>query len=434
VHFAFCLLLSKVKDVAKSMFHIPPALKHRGFALIWGGLIISMVGTQMQQWALFWHISQLSKDPIAVSVVGGVRFAAVLSFSLIGGLAADRYDRRKILFVTQATAMLVAAILGLLTLFGNIQLWHIYLLTAIQAAAMAFDLPARQSLVPNLVPRDILPSAFSLQSIAFNTGAIVGPALSGVVIGYLGQEYAYFINAITFLAVIFALIALGNVPQQQSKSKAGLRAALIDIRDGLRFIRRQPLILSTMILDFIATFFSSANTLLPYFAQNVIHVGEVAYGRLAAAQSIGAVLVGLIASQYSHIRRQGPLLLGSVMVFGLATILFGFSRLYGLIFLALALTGAADSVSTIIRNTIRQLNTPDSMRGRMTGINQIFFMGGPQLGEIEAGAVAQFFGVPFAIISGGVGTILGVWLIASVWPSLLRYNGDESNILTAPAD
>lgn len=416
------------------MLRIPPALKYRGFALIWGGLIISMIGTQMQQWALFWHISQLSKDPIAVSIVGGVRFVAVLCFSLIGGLVADRYDRRKILFVTQATAMLIAVLLGLLTLSGKIQLWHIYILTGIQAAAMAFDLPARQALVPNLIPRDILPSAFSLQSIAFNTGAIVGPAMSGIVIGYLGQEYAYFINAVTFLAVIFALIALGNVPQQQSKSQAGLRAALIDIRAGLRFIRHQPLILSTMILDFIATFFSSANTLLPYFAQNVIHVGEVAYGWLAAAQSIGAVLVGLIVSQYSHIRRQGPLLLGAVIVFGMATILFGFSRLYALIFLALALTGAADSVSTIIRNTIRQLNTPDSMRGRMTGINQIFFMGGPQLGEIEAGAVAQFFGVPFAIISGGIGTIMGVWLVASIWPSLTRYNGDEPNIMTAPAD
>jgi MFS family permease len=416
------------------MIRIPPALKYRGFALIWSGLIISMVGTQMQQWALFWHISQLSKDPIAVSVVGGVRFVAVFCFSLIGGLLADRYDRRKIMFVTQATAMLVAVLLGLLTLWGSIQLWHIYLLTGIQAAAMAFDLPARQSLVPNLLPRDILPSAFSLQSIAFNTGAIVGPAMSGVVIGYLGQEFAYFINAATFLAVIFALIALGTVPQEHSKSQAGLRAALTDIRDGLRFIRHQPLILSTMILDFIATFFSSASTLLPYFAQNVIHVGEVAYGWLAAAQSIGAVLVGVIASQYSHIRRQGPLLLGSVAVFGLATILFGFSRLYALIFLVLALIGAADSVSTIIRNTIRQLNTPDSMRGRMTGINQIFFMGGPQLGEIEAGVVAQFFGIPFAIITGGVGTILGVWLVASIWPVLTRYNGDEPSVMTAPAD
>ena len=416
------------------MLRIPPALTHRNLALLWSGLLISMIGTQMQQWALFWHISTLSKDPIAVSIVGGVRFTAILCFSLIGGLVADRYNRRVILFFTQSTALLIAVALGLLTFLDKIQLWHIYALTAIQAVAMAFDLPARQSLVPNLVPRDILPSAFSLQSIAFNTGAIVGPALSGIVIGYLGQEMVYFINAVSFLAVIFALIMLGNIPQRQAEIQRGFKAALADIRDGVRFIRHQPLILSTMILDFIATFFSSANTLLPWFSQNVIHVGEIAYGWLASAQSIGAVTVGLIASQFSHIRKQGPLLLGSVFAFGLATILFGVSRVYALVFVALVLIGAADSISTIIRNTIRQLITPDSMRGRMTSINQIFFMGGPQLGEIEAGAVAQYFGVPFAIISGGVGTILGVWLVASVWSPLTRYNGDEPTAATVPAD
>jgi MFS family permease len=416
------------------MIHIPPALKHRSFALLWAGLLISIVGSQMQQWALFWHISQLSQDPIAVSVVGGVRFLAVLAFSLIGGLVADRYNRRAIMLMTQSISMLVALTLGVLTWFGDIQLWHIYALTGIQAAAMAFDLPARQSLVPNLVPRPDLPSAFSLQSIAFNTGSIAGPALSGVVIGYLGQEHVYLINATTFLGVIIALILLGPVPQSRSAVQRGLRAAWTDIGAGVAFIRKQPLILSTMILDFIATFFASANTLLPYFAQHILHVGEVAYGWLAAAQSTGAVMVGIIASQYHQIRNQGILLLGSVVVFGLATILFGVSRIYAIIFLALALMGAADSVSTIIRNTIRQLNTPDQLRGRMTSINQIFFMGGPQLGEIEAGAVAQFFGVPFAIVSGGIGTILGVWLVVSIWPVLRDYSGEEPNVQSAPAD
>src|SRR5512138_561573 len=212
------------------MFQVPPALKHRGFALIWIGLIISIVGSQMQQWALFWHISELSKNPIAVSIIGGVRFAAVFAFSLVGGLVADRYNRRTIMFITQSTQMLVAFALGLLTLAHIIQLWHIYALTAVQAAAMAFDLPARQSLVPNLVPREDLPSAFSLQSIAFNTGSILGPAASGMVIGYLGQEYIYIINAFTFLGVIVALLVMGPIAQAKSTSQRGLRAALIDIR------------------------------------------------------------------------------------------------------------------------------------------------------------------------------------------------------------
>jgi MFS family permease len=416
------------------MIHIPPALKHRKFALLWGGLLISVIGTQMQQWALFWHISQLSKDPIAVSVLGGVRFLAIVAFSLVGGLVADRYNRKTIMFITQSTSMAVATVLGFLTISGTIQLWQIYALTAIQATALAFDMPARQSLVPNLVPRDDLPSAFSLQSISFNTGAILGPALSGVVIGYLGQEWVYFINAITFLAVIVALLLMGKVEQDRAPVQRGFRAALLDIRDGVNFIRHQPLILSTMILDFIATFFASANTLLPYFTQNILHVGEMVYGWLAAAQSIGAVFVGLVISQVHQLRRQGFLLLGAVVIYGAATIVFGVSQLISVIFLALVLMGAADSVSTIIRNTIRQMNTPDALRGRMTSINQIFFSGGPQLGEIEAGAVAQFFGVPFAIISGGIGTILGVWLIVSLWPALPRYNGDEPSVQSVPAD
>src|SRR5512141_1070826 len=416
------------------MLRLPPALNHRRFTFLWGGLIISVIGSQMQQWVLFWHISQLSKDPIAVSVVGGVRFLAIVAFSLVAGLVADRYNRRTILFITQSTSMAVAIALGFLTVAGTIQLWQIYALTAIQATALAFDLPARQSLVPNLVPREDLPSAFSLQSIAFSTGAILGPALSGIVIGYYGTAYAYIFNAASFLAVIFALIAMGKVPQQQSTSKKGLKAALADIRVGIHFIRHQPLILSSMILDFFATFFASANTLLPYFSQYILHIGEVAYGWLAAAESIGSVIVGLIVSQFSNVRRQGLLLTGSVVIFGLATILFGISRLYAIIFFALALAGAADSVSTIIRNTIRNLNTPDSLRGRMTGVNKIFFMGGPQLGEVEAGAAAQALGVPFAVYSGGIGVILIVALIAARWPVLLHYNGDEPSTAVVPAD
>ncbi len=393
-----------------------------------------MVGSQMQQWALFWHISELSRDPIAVSVVGGVRFVAVLCFSLIGGLVADRFNRRLILFTTQSILTMSALALALLTFTGAIRLWHIYVITAVQASASAFDLPARQALVPNLVPRDDLPNAFSLQAIAFNTGAIAGPALSGVVIAYWGLGYAYLINAISFLAVIAALILMGQVVHQQAAAREGLRAALADIRDGVHFIRTQPLILSSMILDFFATFFASANTLLPYFTQYVLHVDEIAYGWLAAAGSIGAVVVGLVVSQFSQIRRQGQLLFGSVVVFGLATILFGLSRMYAIIFLALVLVGGADSLSTIIRNTIRNMNTPDALRGRMTGVNQIFFMGGPQLGEIEAGAVAQGFGVPFAIVSGGIGTILIVAFIAARWPVLTRYSGDEPTLAGAPAD
>jgi len=186
-----------------------------------------------------------------------------------------------------------------------------------------------------------------------------------------------------------------------------------------------------MILDFFATFFSSANTLLPYVARDVLHVNEVAYGWLAAAQSIGAVTAGLVFSQLQGVRKQGRLLVLAVLVFGLATIFFGLARTFTTVFLSLVAVGAADSVSTILRNTIRQLLTPDELRGRMTSINQMFFMGGPQLGEVEAGVVAQMFGVPFAILSGGVGCLLATLVIVRIWPQLLRYNGDEPLLATA---
>jgi MFS family permease len=169
-------------------------------------------------------------------------------------------------------------------------------------------------------------------------------------------------------------------------------------------------------------------------AVDVLHVGVVQYGWLSAAQSVGAVLAALIVSQISELRRQGALFLGSVIIFGIATVVFGLSPWFMLAWIALAVTGAADSVSTIIRNTIRQLQTPDEIRGRMTSVNQIFFQGGPQLGEIEAGVVAQLFGAPIAIITGGIGSIVGVLLIARKWPMLRAYNGDEPGLAGALAD
>ena len=413
--------------------HIPPALRHKRFFYLWLGLMISVAGSQMQVWALFWHIRTLTDQPIALGGIGLARIVPVIVFSLIGGAVADVFNRRRILFLTQSAAALVALTLGLLTRFEHINLWYIYLLTAIQAVALAFDLPARQALVPNLVPARDLPNAFSLTSIAFQTGAILGPALSGLVIAYSGQAAVYLINAASFLAVIFALILLGDVPQKVDRSRTN-GVSMEAIREGVHFIVNRPIIFSSMILDFVATFFASANTLMPFVARDVLHVGVTAYGWLSAAQSVGAMLAALVISQLKDLRRQGRLFLGAVLFFGLATVAFGLSTFFAAAWIALALTGAADSVRTLIRNTIGQLQTPDQMRGRMTSVNQIFFQGGPQLGEIEAGAVAQLFGAPVAIISGGIGCILAVLLIARKWPQLRAYNGDEPIFAGATAD
>lgn len=395
--------------------------------------MVSITGSQMQFSALLWHIRELSTAEtaaLALGTVGLARLIPVAIFSLIGGVVADRKNRRAVMFFTQTSMAGIALILGWLTFNQQIALWHIYFLTALQAVAQAFDLPARQSITPNLVPAEQLPNAFSMTSIAFQTGSIVGPALSGVVIALWGLPYAYFINAISFLAVLLALLRMGDIPQTFDPSKQRM-TGLQSIKEGIQFLSQRPIIFSSMLLDFFATFFSSANTLMPIFARDILHVGEIGYGWLSAAQSIGATLAAVVISQMDQIRKQGPVLLVSVVIFGLATILFGISTAFTLSMIGLILMGAADSVSVVIRNTIRQLRTPDHMRGRMVSINQIFFMGGPQLGEIEAGVVAQLWGAPFAVISGGVGCILAVWWVAQRWPQLRGYEGEYATAQAA---
>ncbi|MBI5963422.1 MAG: MFS transporter [Chloroflexi bacterium] len=411
---------------------IPPAFKHYRYRYLWLGLLVSIAGSQMQSAAIHWHIRDLTgvPDPMALGGIGLARILPVVIFSIIGGTVADNFNRRNILFITQSILALQALVLAYLTFSGAITIQYIYILTALQASAMAFDLPARQSLVPNLVPRDVLPSAFSLNTIAFNVGAIGGPLLLGLVPeGAL--EYAYIFNAISFLAVLLALFLMGDVPQNLNKA-GGINFSAM--WDGVRFIFKRPLISSTMLMDFIATFFASANTMLPIVARDILNVGKTGFVWLTSAQAIGSVGAGLVVSQLPKLRKQGTLFFASVFIFGLATILFGFSTTFALAMIALFLIGAADALSTVIRNTIRQMQTPDHIRGRMTSVNQIFFMGGPQLGEVEAGLVATAFGVPFAIISGGIGCILGLGFVAWKWPQLMAYNGDEPTLAGAPAD
>ncbi len=403
---------------------IPPALRHRNFRLLWIGLLISIMGSQMQFWALLWHIRELVGEELAPSALGGIgaaRLIPLMMFSLIGGVVADTLDRRKVMFVTQSVMLLAALTLGWLTLSGQIVLWHIYVLTALQTVAASFDLPARQSLVPNLVPKKDLSNALSMMSTAFHTGAIVGPAVTGIVIATAGLQVVYFANAVSFLAVLGALLLMRGV-QQVKAAPLQRGGGLQSIREGISFLKTKPIIFSSMLLDFFATFFSSANALMPIFAKDILHVGEVGFGWLSSAQAIGSTVAALVLTQVRELRRQGPILLSAVVVFGAATIVFGMTGWFALAMAALIVIGAADTVSAIIRSTARQLHTPDELRGRMVSINQMFFIGGPQLGEIEAGAVAQFFGAPFAVISGGVACILSVWWVARRWPELANYD------------
>jgi MFS family permease len=404
---------------------VPPAFKSRRFLLYWFGHLISQAGTKMQLWSLYWHLRTLSDQPAVISGIGLVRILPVLVFSLLAGVAADRFNRRKLTILTQVALGFVALLLGLGTWLKIITLGNLFALVAAQSVVSAFDGPARQSLIPALVPREDLANAYSLNSIASKVGGILGPAVSGLVIAYLGLQWSYWINAFSYLAVILALAAMGDVPMEIPSISRDLQGMREEIRMGIKFIRNSPIILSAMYLDFFGTFFSSADTLLPFVARDVLNVGPIQYGWLSASQSIGTLLIGLYLSQRGNPRRQGLLISLSVILFGLATILFGLSGSFWLSVLALILIGAFDGLSTIIRNTMRQLQTPPEMRGRMMSITQIFYKGGPQLGEMESGLAAQALGVPLAIIMGGAGCVIAAAAVIKKYPQLWHYQGDE---------
>jgi MFS family permease len=410
------------------------ALRHRNFRLLWAGQLISFTGSMMQNAAILWHVSLLVPDEkkgLALGMVGLVRVLPIVGLSLVSGVVADAYDRRRLMLYTQTGMAIAATALAIFTFMGGKALWPVYVLAALGTSFGSFDGPARNALIPSLVPREDLPNALSLNTIMFQAASILGPSLGGVVIATLGVAWVYALNGVSFLMVIWALLAMREVPRREAHERGELsvKAAL----EGLRFVFQNPLIRSTMLLDFFATFFSSATALLPIFAQDILHVGAHGYGALYAAPAIGAILVGFFMVRWvDSIKRRGAVLLWAVVFYGVATVGFGLSRWFWLTFAMLAITGAADMVSAVLRNIIRQLATPDHLRGRMTAVNMVFFLGGPQLGEMEAGLVAQGFGAPVSVISGGVGCLAVTAWTAATTPDLRHYHKEDSVPAAAP--
>ena len=419
---------------------------------MWIAQFISLTGSQMQVVAIHWHVYLLTRSPLALGLVGLTRVLPIVGFSLWGGIVADRHDRRRVMLQTQLAMTLVALGLGGITLAHRDTLWLLYTLNALSAAAVAFDGHARQALVPRLVPREDLPGALSLNLTIFHASMICGPALAGLVIagsgavlggglpeppvpgtggamshGTPGLALIYGLNALSFLAVLASLLAMRPETGKVIAESGSHEHPLVALRTGLRFVFTTPLMVWTMALDFFATFFSGAMSLLPIFADQILRVGPDGYGLLVAAPAVGAIVGSIYTSLWSLPRRQGRVFLWAVAAYGLATIAYGLSRSYLLSLLALAGTGLADLVSTVIRQTLRQLITPDALRGRMTSINMIFFMGGPQLGEVEAGLLASLFasaalGARVSVVSGGLATLLVVIVIGTATRIVRSYD------------
>jgi MFS family permease len=399
------------------------ALRHRDFRLLWLGQIISVTGSQMQSVAINWHVYLLTKSAFALGLVGLFRGAPIILCSLVGGVVADAVNRKRLMVMTQSVMLATAALLTMATMIGLKTVWPIYVLSGIASAAIAFDTPARQSLMPMLVPAKDFPNAVSLGLVVFNIATIGGPSLAGFLLASRGPAIVYGVNAASFLAVIAALMAMRTSGSLELEDQLKNTVSLQALKEGLKFVWRTPIIVQTMTLDFAATFFASATLLLPIFAQEVLHVDARGYGFLSAAPAVGSVITALIMARIGTFRRQGRLVVVSVAVFGLATAAFGVSRAFWFSLLMLAVTGAADTVSTVLRQTIRQMATPNHIRGRMTSINMMFFMGGPQLGELEAGIVAGFISAPLSVVTGGIGSLVCACIAAWRSKSLMEYDG-----------
>ncbi len=397
------------------------SLRHRDFRLLWIGQIVSVTGSQMQLAAINWHIYLLTRSAFALGLVGACRAIPIILCSLMGGVVADVVDRRRLMMITQTVMLVCSAILALVTFRGLRQVWPIFLLTAIASASWAFDTPARQALMPTLVPLKDFPNAVSLSMLMFQVGLIVGPPLAGFVLASHGPALVYTINAASFIAVIAGLALMRTSGRPEKDDGEPARISFAALREGLGFVWRTPIIVQTMTLDFVATFFAAANQLLPIFATDILRVGAQGYGFLAAAPAGGAVLTGLVMARLGTLKRQGLLVIVSVAIFGAATIAFGLSRVFWLSLLMLAIAGAADTISTILRHTIRQLATPNKLRGRMTSINMIFFMGGPQLGEVESGTVAALIGAPLSVVTGGAACLVAAIIALGAAKNLRRY-------------
>jgi MFS family permease len=400
----------------------PPALRHRQFAIFWTGMAFAWIANQVLVWAIPWHIRDFTDNPFALGAVGLIRLIPTIFASLFAGMFADKFSRRKVIFVTQGAMGSVALLLAVLTFTGRIELWMVYAMLSVQATAYVFDLPARYSITPNIVPAKVLPNALSVEFIAVQMGGLLGPVISGTLMNRYGQPAAYLASAMLFCVMLVALLLMGKVPQEKMHSTvSGIDWAAI--QEGVRFTFRHPLILPSMLLDFLATLLTRADSLMPYFARDILNLNAGQYGWLSAASAMGASTAALTLTQFRQIKRQGPLLLGSVAMIGVAAIIFGASRSFPLSMAALMLAGVSDSISSIIRSAIRQLNTPDKLRGRMTSVNQIFFMGGPYLGDVKNGFLGGLIGVPLAVGLGGLLCVFSVGWVARQWPGLRRYDG-----------
>lgn len=396
----------------------------RDFRLLWVGRVAAVLGIQIQSSALLWQVYEIARrdHPIAeaslyLGLVGLCQFLPLLAFTLPAGAMADRRDRKHTVTLSIVVESLCALAFLAMAVHGSPPLWGLLAVAAVFGAARAFLAPASQAFLPMVVGRKALPPAIAAQSIAFQTGAIAGPALGGVIVGF-AVPWAYASAMALFFVAIgcFLLIRTRGKPQFVETGVGPLEL----VKEGLAYVWRTKIVLGAISLDLVVVLLAGVALLTPIFARDILHVGPQGFGLLRASFGVGALLVALYLSRFPIVKHGGRWMFAAVAVFGLSTLTFGLSHWVWLSALALFVGGGADMISVNIRQTLIQLATPDHMRGRVSSVSMLFIGASNELGEAYSGVMVRLLGPVGAAVFGGVGALAATGIWARVFPSLRK--------------
>jgi MFS family permease len=393
------------------------AFRHRNYQLFFGGQLISLVGTWMQQVAQAWLVLELTGDALWLGVVAAAQFVPVMIFGLFGGLLADALPKRQTAFATQAVMMTLAAILAVLTLSGVVEVWMIVVLALLLGCANAIDMPVRQSFVVEIVGRTDIGNAVALNSAMFNAARILGPAVAGLTIGAFGSGVAFAINAASFAAVLVALAAMDGSALRTPELPPRPRSAgqvVEQLREGIGYVRHTPpVLLAILVIGLVSTFGMNFSVVIPALAKEVLGLQAEGYGFLMAASGVGSLLAAGWLAVSGGLPRTGRLV-GGAIALGVAEVLLAVSNLFPVAILLMVVVGFGGITMAATANTMIQLNVPDTLRGRAMSVYTTVFAGSTPIGGLLFGWLASAAGVAIAVAAGGLGALL-VGMGALLW-------------------
>lgn len=417
---------------------LAPLRQSRDLRLLYAGRAVSNLGNAVTAVAAAVQVYDLTRSSLAVGALSVAEAVPMVAAMLVGGALADAFDRRRLILVPQLVAGVLVAGLALNAGFPHPRLWLVYVLLAASGAALGLGAPARSAALPSLVTADLLPAAVALNSTVNQVASLVGPALGGLIVARFGLTAAFWGDVAGFGAYALLVACIGPLPPRGVGTRPGLRSFV----QGLSYVRHHGLVVGLLLIDVDAMLFGMPKALFPAIGTVTFHGGPAVVGLLYAAPAAGALVAAATSGWISAVRRAGPVLLASVMVWGAAIAAFGFTRALPVALILLAVAGAADLVSEVLRSSLLQLSVPDSLRGRLTALWLAQANGAPALGNLEAGAVATITSPAVSVISGGLACILGAALLARLLPALrtarLPYDlgnpGGESHLDPLPTD